>query len=104
MADINDGLDLDTGRIDDISTGVTVVPGDKTDLVKQDTTITNPPTLDKVNEPDDKGNKGDKGDTKVDDPSTGDVELTEGMSVVLGDAELTIDKDGNAIDKDGTIG
>ena len=101
MADINDGLDLDTGKIDDISIGTGVVPGDKTDLDKQDTTITNPPALDKVNEPDNKGDKGDKGDTNVADSSTGDVELTEGMSVVLGDAELTIDKDGNGVDKDG---
>lgn len=103
MADINDGLDLDTGKIDDISIGTGVVPGDKTDLDKQDTTITNPPALDKVNEPDNKGDKGDKGDTNVADSSTGDVELTEGMSVVLGDAELTIDKDGNAVDKDGNV-
>ena len=75
MADINDGLDLGTDRIDDISNGIGVVPGDKTDLDKQDTTITNPPTLNKVDEPDDKGDKGDKGDTKVDDSSTGDVEV-----------------------------
>lgn len=102
MNDINDGLDLGTDKIENINNDNGTVPGDKTDLNKEDKKVTNPPAAEPT--PADKPvSDVPAADAPASDTNNSDIELTEGTTIEIGDTSYTVDKDGNAIDDKGNI-
>lgn len=94
---MNEELELNTDKIENLNGDTGTVTGDKTDLSAPDKTITNPPTSDTPvdDKPDDKPAENQDTDSKV--------ELAAGTVIELGEASYTIDKDGNAVDEKGNI-
>lgn len=94
---MNEELELNTDKIENLNGDTGTVAGDKTDLSAPDNTITNPPTSDTPvdDKPDDKPAENQDTYSKV--------ELPAGTVIELGEASYTIDKDGNAVDEKGNI-
>lgn len=94
---MNEELELNTDKIENLNGDTGTVTGDKTDLSALDKTITNPPASDTPvdDKPDDKPAENQDTDSKV--------ELAAGTVIELGEASYTIDKDGNAVDEKGNI-
>lgn len=94
---MNEELELNTDKIENLNGDTGTVTGDKTDLSAPDKTIINPPISDTPvdNSPDDKPAENQDTDSKV--------ELAAGTVIELGEASYTIDKDGNAVDEKGNI-